>query len=148
MKVTLYQSQDELPINSSSFKRVVVLLSDFLEIVTEEVIFHFVTKEVIAGLHAIYFNDPSPTDCITFPIDSNGSSEGILGEVFICPHVALEYAHEQNGDPYREVTLYLIHGLLHLLGYDDVDESSQHEMRSKENLCLDYLSKKNVSISP
>lgn len=146
-KVILYNTQDKLPITHSSLKRVVVFLTDLLGIVTGEVIFHLVSKEVIADLHSVYFNDPSPTDCITFPIDPNGSVDGILGEVFICPQVALEYAHEQNEDPYREVTLYLIHGLLHLLGYDDVDEPSQQEMRSKENLCLDYLTKKNVFIS-
>ena len=145
MKVTVHNIQDDLNINTASVVIVFDVLADYLEIVTNEVIFHFVSKERISELHKEYFNDPSPTDCITFPIDQNGSSSerDILGEVFICPKVAIEYAKENGGDPYREATLYFIHGLLHLLGFDDTEEGPRLLMRQKESACF----KKNVFLS-
>ena len=124
-------------------------LVDYLHIVTPEIVFHFVSQETISELHSEYFNDPSPTDCITFPVDQNGdNSDGnILGEVFICPKVAIEYGKEHGEDPYCEATLYLIHGLLHLLGYEDTEETPRLQMRQKESECLKHLSKKNVFLS-
>lgn len=124
-------------------------LVDFLHIITPEIIFHFVTQETISKLHSEYFNDPSPTDCITFPLDSNGrlSENDILGEIFICPQVAIEYAKEHGEDPYREATLYLAHGLLHLLGYEDTEEGPREQMRQQEIQCLEQLTKKNVFLS-
>lgn len=127
----------------------VIDLVEFLEIVTSEISLHFVSKERITELHGEFFNDPTPTDCITFPFDPNGSANpgDILGEVFICPQVAIEYTEENGGDPYQETTLYLIHGLLHLLGYDDIEEATRLHMRQAEKRCLHHLSKKNVFLS-
>ena len=149
MKVTVHNIQDDLSINLASVKAVVEALVDFLQIVTPEIIFNFVSKEKISELHKKYFNDPSPTDCITFPIDQNGvDSDGdILGEVFICPMLAMEYAKENKEDPYCETTLYLIHALLHLLGYEDTEEGPRIQMQQKENECQKHLSKENVFLS-
>lgn len=55
-----------------------------------------------------------------------------LGDVFVCPRQAIFYADENGLDPYRETTLYIVHGLLHLLGYDDIEESDAKLMRRKE----------------
>lgn len=98
-------------------------------------VIHFVTKAKIGALHRTYFDDPSPTDCISFPMDTP-SKEALLGEVFVCPAVAVEYAKEHGLDPKNEVLLYVIHGLLHLLGYDDCDPKSRKEMRRQEKQCL------------
>lgn len=92
---------------------------------TEEVSIHFVSKSVISELHRNFFHDSSPTDCISFPLD-----DLFLGESFICPAVAIERCldpeEDSLDDPVEETTLYLIHSLLHLLGYkDDTDEEFQ-----------------------
>ncbi len=112
-----------------------------LKISTDEVILHFVSKSAIGKIHDTFFSDPSPTDCISFPIDpprTDPSQEkhNILGEVFVCPKVALEYAAENKLDPYLETKLYIIHGILHLLGYDDLDPTSRRKMRQMEKKCL------------
>lgn len=111
-----------------------------LDIETDEVILHFVTKKKMGKIHEDFFSDPSPTDCMSFPIDSpksksKGKEPHILGEIFVCPKVALEYAQEKNLDPYTETTLYIIHGLLHLIGYDDLDAKSRKKMRQMEKTC-------------
>jgi probable rRNA maturation factor len=64
-----------------------------------------------------------------------------LGDVFVCPKQALVYAEEHELDAYREVTLYTVHGLLHLLGYDDIDPKDRTVMRAKEQKYMKLLEK-------
>ena len=54
---------------------------------------------------------------------------------FVCSR----FVHENGGNPYRETTLYIIHGLLHLLGYDDQDDESRLIMRAQEKSAMLYL---------
>lgn len=96
---------------------------------------YFVTEAKISQLHKEFFGDPTPTDCISFPLDQDH-----LGEVFISPKAALQYNPK---NPYQELTLYLVHGVLHLIGYDDLDPVKRKEMRKKEKLCIRQLSNKN-----
>ncbi len=63
----------------------------------------------------------------------------ILGSVFVCPEVAQDYAKSKGLCPHRETILYVIHGLLHLLGYDDISQKERTRMRKKERLCLKKL---------
>ena len=108
---------------------------------------HFVDKKTISDLHRDHFQDPTPTDCISFPMDSpdsQGEGYKILGEVFVCPQIAIEYAEKNNITPEEEVSLYIIHGLLHLLGYDDQDEISEPIMRGEEKSAMSYLKQKDA----
>lgn len=145
MDVQVIQDQEHLPIDSSS---VVALVKDFLtfhEVDFDEVSIHFVDTAVISHLHAQFFDDPSPTDCISFPMDdSNEEGYRMMGDVFICPETASAYVASNGGDAYHEVTLYLVHGLLHLLGFDDIDEEDRLLMRSEEKRYLSHVSKKNM----
>ncbi len=141
MKVTFY------PEGNPQFEKQITSLVQCLlnerSIVCDEVILHFVDKKTISNLHLDFFKDPTPTDCISFPIDSkeDQSDYKILGEVFVCPEVAKEYCNEHGKNFNEEVTLYIIHGLLHLLGYDDVSEDDRKIMRIEEAKCLDILKK-------
>ena len=134
----LYNEQRDLPIALASVKKSLSTLLPYLEVECEELSLYFVTRKRISELHAEFFDDPSPTDCITFPIDPL-PQVGHLGEVFVCPAVAIDYANQWGFDPYQEVTLYVIHGLLHLLGYDDLTPGKRRTMRKKEKLCMDHL---------
>ena len=122
--------------------RVVEGLSLFLRTSCEEIGLHFVSKEEISRLHGQFFGDWSATDCISFPIDSS-----YLGDLFICPEIALEFTQKREGrDPYRETLLYLVHGYLHLIGYSDQDPFSRKTMRKMEKKCMDHLNKLGFSL--
>lgn len=116
---------------------------DHLKVTGDEVAIYFVTEANIAQLHDQFFNDPTPTDCISFPLD-----ERHLGEVFVCPSVAIAYARKKGLDPYQETALYVIHGLLHLLGYDDLEPKERRTMRKKEKTCMAHLYKQNLNLHP
>lgn len=144
VKVFFFDEQNDIPVASSSVEKTILEILEFEQVECEEVSLHLVTKERISDLHLQFFNDPAPTDCISFPLDDEGTPNRILGEVFVCPSIAKEYAVRHRGDPYTETTLYLIHGLLHLCGYDDLDPASKKEMRAAEKRHLAHLRKKNL----
>jgi probable rRNA maturation factor len=69
-----------------------------------------VSPEEMSSLHRRFAREEGPTDVLSFTMDE----EGMLGDVVICPAVAAE----QNADLPAELRLLLVHGILHLLGYD------------------------------
>lgn len=149
MKVTI--------INDSSIKITNKLIENMLKnilekekIESDEVILNFVDKKKIKKLHLKFFNNPEPTDCITIPIDKpkdKKSGYHILGEAFICPDVALENAKRFKTSIFYELNLYIIHTILHLIGYDDIKEKDIVLMRKKENFYLTLFKEKNILLN-
>ena len=131
-------------------KKVKALVKEFLKwkkTTFDEVYIHFVNKKHITKLHKKYFQDATPTDCITLPIDSfddNTTPFKVLGEIFICPEVAEEYSKKHQTQPKEELSLYIVHGLLHLLGFKDTDKINKSVMRKEEKISMQFLRDKNV----
>ncbi|MBM3198179.1 MAG: rRNA maturation RNase YbeY [Chlamydiae bacterium] len=142
MQVTVHNRQKDLPLSLTSLKKLIPVLLDTLHARTGEVVIQFVSKKKISEIHGVFFADPTPTDCMTFPLDPPIKSTDdlpvphVLGEIIVCPWVAVDYAASNGLDPHQETLLYVIHGLLHLLGYDDQDAQSRKKMRSMEKKCL------------
>lgn len=147
MKIHVYDSQSHISVQSSSIISVVKNVLDLEAISCQEVSVHLVDSEEISALHEAFFQDPTPTDCISFPIDSSSSPYRVLGEVFVCPAVAIEYAREHKIDPLHETTLYLVHGLLHLLGYRDQEDEERLLMRKMEQKHMNDLQKNRLVLS-
>ena len=108
-----------------------------------EINIYFVTERRICDLHRQFFDDPTPTDCISFPIDPE-----TLGEIFVCPRTALKYADLHHINPFDELALYIIHGVLHLLGFDDLTPSDRRTMRKNEEKCMAYCKHTRSSLRP
>lgn len=143
MQISIYNHQKDLSLSTSKVKKILVSLLKHLNIETDEVTVHFVSRRKICQLHEQFFDDPSSTDCISLPIDPPGANSNayhVLGEIFVCPKTAIEYAEKKGLDPYTETTLYMIHGLLHLIGYDDMTPLEKKKMRRKEKECLAVVS--------
>lgn len=139
MNVYLFDEQNSLKIDHNKVKTLVQIVVEFEGQRANEATIHFVDVAAICDLHAQYFDDPSPTDCISFPIDSpDEKGYRVLGEVFVCPQTAVEYAKQEGGDPLHETTLYIVHGLLHLMGYDDTEDLVE-QMRIAEKRHMDHL---------
>lgn len=143
-KITVYNTQKDLSFSLKKCKQHLVLLLAHLKIATDELIVHFVTGKKICALHQQLFDDPSFTDCISVPIDAPGAKRSgyhLLGEIFVCPKAAILYAEEHEIDPHEEMMRYVIHGLLHLIGYDDMTVKDRRVMKKKEEECLQLLSR-------
>ena len=142
MEIEVFSSK----INKNSVRKAAILILSKEKVSCHKIVVHFVGKKKIASLHQEFFSDPAPTDCITFPIDPIGKSCDILGEIFICLEVAREYAAKHHIPLQEELTLYLVHGLLHLLGYEDHTSQERAKMRKKEKRCMHFLKKNDAFI--
>jgi probable rRNA maturation factor len=125
-------------------KKGVLFLLKELGIATDELSLYFVTERHICKIHEEFFNDPSLTDCMTFPLDPPGQQVDphILGEAFICPKTALKVAKRLGQCPQKELYRYVIHCLLHLIGYTDATPKERSKMKRKERECLKKLYEK------
>ena len=104
------------------------LLGEGLE--RAELSISFVEDSEIEDLHVRYMHEPGPTDVLSFPLDGvDGGGVRVLGDVVIAPAVA---GRNNPDDPERELRLLLVHGILHLLGYDHDDAGDKAEMWSRQ----------------
>lgn len=149
MFVNVTNSQDIVTINPKQIESIVTCILDSRQVACDEISIHCVSMEDISKLHEEYFDDPSPTDCITFPIDDKEEDTfyKVLGDVFVCPEVALTYSQTHIVSFEEELTLYIVHGLLHLLGYDDIEEQEKLQMRAEETTCMNLLKDKGLILS-
>lgn len=96
----------------------------------EEIEASLISDDEIAGVHAEFLDDPTPTDVITFH----------HGEILISIDTAARQAAEHGQTRDHELALYLVHGLMHLAGWDDHEPAEAAEMsRLQESILRDAL---------
>lgn len=93
-----------------------------------------VGEVAMAALHERFMDEPGSTDVLSFPMDElragtpgELSAEGILGDIVICPEVAIRQAQVAGHTTEVEMRLLLTHGILHLLGHDHA-EPDEHKV--------------------
>ena len=93
-----------------------------------------VGEVAMAALHERFMDEPGSTDVLSFPMDElragtaeQPSAEGILGDIVICPEVAIRQAQVAGHTTEVEMRLLLTHGILHLLGHDHA-EPDEHKV--------------------
>jgi probable rRNA maturation factor len=96
----------------------------------------FLRDAALARLHGRFLGDPSPTDVITFPA---APAEGAAGEICVSVDAACRRAGRSARRLSGELTLYLVHGWLHLAGYDDTEAGARRAMRRAEARALRLL---------
>jgi len=147
--IPIVSRQSDVPIDSSQLIALVQCILQEEKCRCDEVSLQFVATEEISQLHGDYFGDFTATDCISFPIDTQDvPGYRLLGELFICPAMALSYSQDHGVDPYEELSLYVVHGLLHLMGYDDQDEEERQLMRHAEGRIIALLRHKGLLLCP
>ncbi len=139
MDVQVENHQSVLPVNLDTIKPIVEAVLMLENSFCCELMIYFVDVETICKLHQQHFDDPTETDCISIQVDPPNKIPSFLGEIFISPQAAIDYCKSNSLQAYEELTLYLVHGLLHLLGYDDREIEQQEKMRLAEKKCMDYL---------
>ena len=101
-----------------------------------EVHVHFVDESAMEDLNREHLGGEGPTAVLAFPVDDPATvPDGIpvlLGDVVVCPVVAANQASAHAGDFTSEVSLLLVHGVLHLLGHDHGEPEEAEAMRARE----------------
>jgi probable rRNA maturation factor len=96
----------------------------------------FLTDPALAKLHADYLDDPTTTDVITFEGDE---TLGHAGDICVSADTALAYSKKHDKVFAEELARYVIHGWLHLAGYDDLEPRKKRRMRAAEDRALKLL---------
>ena len=107
----------------------------------------FVDEEAMEKLHVQWLDLPGPTDVMSFPMDEltpgtaeHPAPEGLLGDVVLCPSVATAQAASSGHSAVEEMLLLTVHSILHLLGYDHMEEDERTEMfELQRTLLLTFL---------
>ncbi len=92
----------------------------------DEIEFTIISDAEISRVHAEFLDDPTPTDVITFH----------HGEILVSADTAVRQGAEHGQTFDQELALYLIHGLMHLGGWDDHEEAEAKDMAQKQESIL------------
>ena len=125
--------QKTLAVNRRHIRRAVQTIVHDAGISEARISIAIVDAPTIAALHGRFLGDPEPTDVLSFVLDQ--SQRSLEGEVVVSADAALARAPEYLATPDDELLLYVIHGTLHLVGFDDTTprkpaESCERRSRS------------------
>jgi len=141
-------------VNSPLLRRMTrVLLSDLLSLERYQLAIHLVAAPEMARVNHRFLEHAGSTDVITFDyggdLDSMGDGGGsthlpeqLHGEIFICIDDAVKQARQFRTTWQSELVRYLIHGVLHAVGYDDLTPANRCVMKREENRLLRMLSRR------
>ena len=96
----------------------------------------FLTDETHSEIHGRFLHDFRPTDVITFPADEKEES---AGEILVSVDQAMRESSDRGLPFSEELSLYLVHGWLHLVGFDDVDEADRKIIRREEQRAMQLV---------
>ena len=108
----------------------------------------FVDEKEMTKQHIRWMNESGPTDVMSFPMDDVKledsklrQKQAILGDIIICPSVALKDARKQGINPAYHLIFLVAHGILHLLGQDHQQKKHRLVMQKREQGIMNSLRK-------
>jgi probable rRNA maturation factor len=137
-KIAIATPQEVVEVDRKRVREIVRAVLDGEGKADAEISLAFVDNQTIHTLNKRYLGHDEPTDVLSFPL-SEPSAKRLAGELVIGVEVALAQAQERGHDVRQELALYVIHGLLHLCGFDDKDDAAAREMRRRERHYLAAL---------
>jgi probable rRNA maturation factor len=137
-KIAIASPQETVPIDRQRMREIVRAVLAGEGVADPEISLAFVDNATIHALNRRYLDHDEPTDVLSFPL-SEPHAKKLAGELVIGAEVALAEAQRRGHDVHAELALYVVHGLLHLCGFDDKSESAARAMRSRERYYLKEL---------
>ena len=123
-------------VDEGALQRLAIFALDHLHVHPDaELAILLVDEAAMEQLHVQWMDEPGPTDVLSFPMDElrPGSEDevtpaGLLGDIVLCPQVAIAQAETAGHSPMDEMLLLTAHGILHLLGFDHAEPDDEKEM--------------------
>src|ERR1700722_13401823 len=143
-KIAIASPQELVEIDRGRMREIVRAVLAGEDVADAEISLAFVDNPTIHSLNRRYLQHDEPTDVLSFPL-SEPSSRKLAGELVIGAEVALAQATERGHDVQAELTLYVVHGLLHLCGHDDHEPEDAAKMRQRERHYLRQLGLPDIS---
>jgi probable rRNA maturation factor len=137
-RISIASPQEAVEIDRGRMREVVRTVLEGEQVADAEISLAFVDNATIHRLNRQYLDHDEPTDVLSFPL-SDGRSKKLAGELVIGAEVARDQAAGRGHEVHAELALYVIHGLLHLSGYDDHEPEDAATMRERERHYLRRL---------
>src|SRR6202790_3962677 len=117
-KVSIASPQEIVPLDRGRLRELARAVLAGENVGDYEISLAFVDNPTIHRLNKQFLGHDEPTDVLSFPL-SDPSAKKLAGELVIGAEIALEQSQKRGHDVHAELALYVIHGLLHLCGYND-----------------------------
>jgi probable rRNA maturation factor len=137
-KITVASPQEVVAVDRGLMRGIARAVLEGQGISDYEISLAFVDDPTIHRLNLRYLQHDEPTDVLSFPLSDAGSKK-LSGELVIGAEVGMARAREHGHDVQHELGLYVIHGLLHLCGFDDHGAAEAKAMRERERHYLRLL---------
>jgi probable rRNA maturation factor len=129
-------NESGMPGDESALQRLAIFALDYLHVHPDaDLAILLVDEAAMEQLHVQWMDEPGPTDVLSFPMDElrPGSEDdmtpaGLLGDIVLCPQVAVGQAETAGHSTLDELLLLTAHGILHLLGFDHAEPDEEKEM--------------------
>jgi len=135
MTIDISNAQNHLPIDQESIRDLARRVLEGENLRDATVSIAFVDDTAIHAVNRRHLDHDWPTDVITFRLSEPGD-ESLDAELVVSAEMAATTARESGADPQSELRLYVVHGLLHLCGFDDRSEPDAAAMRVREDEVL------------
>ena len=102
----------------------------------------FVGRAAMSGINRRYLGHRGPTDVISFGLGRRRKGDPVIGDIYICPEIARDNARREGVPAGEELLRLVVHGTLHVLGYDHPDSKARAESpmwRKQERILANVL---------
>jgi probable rRNA maturation factor len=149
--IAIANEQDSLPIDAARLEEIARTTLQAEGVAAAVISLAIVDDPTMHELNRTHLNHDYPTDVLSFLLEGSqepdldrddrraglaGFGKRLDGEIIISADTAIRESQTYDWDPQSELALYLVHGLLHLCGYDDLEEDQQADMRRREREIL------------
>lgn len=150
MQIELSNQQEKLMVTQEMEDKIIEVLEEAARVHEmndmAEVSLMLTDDESIHEMNREYRGIDRPTDVLSFALEEGeeeeifgGPEENLLGDIIISVETAVRQAEEYGHSVEREMSFLALHGMLHLLGYDHMEEEERQEMRAQEKAILAAL---------
>jgi probable rRNA maturation factor len=139
-ELVVRNEQRALPVDGRRLRRAARrLLDELLGLQRYQLGVRLVSGNRMAALNKEWLGHEGSTDVITFDHRAETPDLDLHGEIFLCPEMAVVQARQYGVTREAEVLRYLVHGVLHLRGYDDRNPDQRRRMKRREGELLGRL---------
>lgn len=144
MKIQIANNQKNIKIDKRKIRSITLKLLKLLDCRDKEVSLSFVNDEAIQQLNSQYRNKNKPTDVLSFSLQEGefgNINPHILGDIVISVDTAMADASKNGLSLEQEINFLIIHGLLHLLGYEheNTTKEEKKKMQAKQRTLFSLL---------
>ncbi|MBT3201704.1 MAG: rRNA maturation RNase YbeY [Phycisphaerales bacterium] len=135
LTVNISSSQTALRVPRKKINAMAQFIARSEAVKFEEIDIAIVSSPRMAELNMQYLQHAGDTDVLSFDLSAPGSP--LVAQIIVCAEVAIREARARGLGPQRELLLYIAHGLLHVIGYDDKDPQQAEKMYARQQELLE-----------